>query len=156
MTGTAKKGMTVSMPMADRDSIEWWTAIAEHRLLLQRCDPCGHLRLFPRAICARCGSFEWSDQEAQGSGRVVSWTVVHRAADGRPTPYVVLLVRLGEAEHLVLHGAWPGAPDGSDLAFGLAVQVEFLDVEPSAGGDRVALVAWTASRASACAQAGDT
>ncbi|MFC5950402.1 Zn-ribbon domain-containing OB-fold protein [Pseudonocardia lutea] len=136
-------------PVPDRDSARWWAAVAEHRLLLQRCTACGHLRLLPRAGCGRCGSFDWTDQEAAGTGTVVSWTVVHRAVDGRPTPYVVVLVRLDEADHLVLPGAWAGEPDGSGLAAGLPVRAEYVDLEVPDGTDRVALVAWAACRASA-------
>jgi uncharacterized OB-fold protein len=49
----------------------------ERRLLIQRCTRCGHVPSFPRIACPRClGELEW--QQAVGTGKVVSFTIVHR------------------------------------------------------------------------------
>jgi uncharacterized OB-fold protein len=138
----------------DRDSAPWWAALAEHRLLLQRCTSCATLRWAPRALCSTCGSFDRSWVEASGEGTVASWTVVHRSpSPATPTPYSVLLVRLAEAPNLLVPGGWAGDAAGTDLRTGLPVRAGFRDLPASADADPAALLCWRparASRASAC------
>ena len=118
----------MTRPLADRDSAAWWQAIREHRLQLQQCNDCRTPRWPPRAMCNACTSFDWSWIPASGDGAIASWTVSHRSLQPeRTAPYVVVLVRLAEAENLLLPGSWAGSDDGTDLAVGLPVHVHFLD-----------------------------
>jgi uncharacterized OB-fold protein len=133
----------VNRPLADRDSAPWWAALAENRLLLQRCGACSAPRLVPRALCNACGSFAWSWVQASGDGTVVSWTVSHRTFQpGRPAPFVVVLVRLAESANLILPGGWSGAADGSDLAVGLAVHADYVPCDGEADSPPAALLSW--------------
>ncbi|MEU6422902.1 Zn-ribbon domain-containing OB-fold protein [Streptomyces spiralis] len=139
-------------PTPDRDSAPWWRALADHRLTLQRCDTCGLRRWAPRAMCSGCGGFTWSWETAGGRGTVASWTVSHRAfLPGRPTPYVVLLVRLEEGEDLILPGGWDGPADGTGLRVGLPVVAGYHDLETAAGAEeaddaeRASLLVWHAA-----------
>jgi hypothetical protein len=133
----------MTRPLADRDSAPWWTALAEHRLLLQRCLRCNSHRAVPRAVCNACGSFDWDWSEASGRGTVASWTVSHRSFQpDRSAPYVVTLVRLAEGADLMLPGGWAGAPDGSDLRVDLPVHAAFDDAPIEGDSPAWALLSW--------------
>jgi uncharacterized protein len=108
----------------DRDSHDWWRALANHELLVQTCEQCAVHRWPPRAMCNRCGAMAWQWTQASGTGRVVSW-IVNRHAFSRDLaiPSVVLLVRLDEQDDLILPGAYAGPPDGGDLEVGAKVTV---------------------------------
>jgi len=132
----------VSTPgVADRDSAEWWEALERHELVVQRCHDCGVVRWPPRALCARCGSVEWSWSKATGRGTVASWIVNHHTfGSSFESPYVVLMVRLDDADDILMPGAWAGARDGRDLAAGAHVDASF-DRAP----DGTPRVVWTRS-----------
>ncbi|MFD2469018.1 Zn-ribbon domain-containing OB-fold protein [Amycolatopsis silviterrae] len=127
----------MTRPLADRDSAEWWAALADHRLQIQTCQSCRTHRLVARAMCAACRSFDWEWTEASGEGTIVSWTVSHRAYQPeRTAPYTVVIVRLAEGEGLLLPGGW-----SSDAApsMGMPVRAEFEDVP---GEPPAALLRW--------------
>lgn len=133
----------MTRPLADRDSAPWWAALADHRLMLQRCRLCDRPRLAPRAMCDVCGSFEWEWAQADGRGTVISWTVSHRSFQPEQTaPYVVLLVALTEGAHLVLPGGWAGSQDGSDLEIGLPVRATFRDLPTEGEKAPATLIDW--------------
>ena len=134
-------------PAMERDSTEWWERLSQHELALQRCDGCQLWRWPARAICNGCGSFEWSWAPASGKGTIASWIVNHHSfSDAFTSPYVVLAVRLDEQDDIVMYGSWAGAPDGTDLAVGMPVTVEFEDVAaPDADDDGFSLLRWRAA-----------
>ena len=76
-------------------------AAADERLALRVCGSCGTAQLPPRARCEACGgtAFEWRD--AAGTGRVATFTVMHRSPDQRPVPYVYAIVELDEGPRVV-------------------------------------------------------
>ena len=128
-------------PIPDRDSTPWWTALAEHRLLVQRCSSCAVLRWPARAICNRCGGLDWTWAEASGRGRVASFVVTHRAfSPAHQPPYVVVLARLAEQPDLLLPGGWDGSRDGTDLTVGMPIEASYVDIEPGS-----ALLSWRRS-----------
>ncbi len=135
-------------PARERDSEEWWQALARHELLLQRCDACAALRWPARALCNRCGALAWSWQRASGRGRVASWIVNrHEFGSGPESPYVVLYVRLDEQDDLLLPGGFAGPADGAGLAVGRALVAEFEDLAAPAGEPPLALLRWRLARA---------
>ncbi len=79
-------------------------------LVANRCDNCGALYFDRRNACAKCTGRSFSKQRLAGDGTVRSFTIVHRAAPGVPTPYVSAIV---------------------DLAGGGVVKANLLNVEPS-------------------------
>ena len=130
------------LPYPDRDSRPWWEALARHELVLQSCE-CGTRRWPARAMCNRCGSFEWSWVPATGRGTVASWIVNHHSFNPSfQSPYVVLDVRLDDQDDIIMPGGYAGPGDGSDLAVGLPVVVDFEDVSVPEGTDPVTVLRW--------------
>ena len=121
-------------PITDRDSLPWWEALARHEFVLQRCDSCAAWRWPARAICNRCGSFDWSWQQPSGRATVASWIVTrHAFLPGFQAPYVVLTARLSEQPDIVIPGGYDGPPDGTGLRIDAALTVGFHDVQTDAG-----------------------
>jgi uncharacterized protein len=119
-------------PIPDADSAPYWSAAREGRLVVQRCDSCGHHQLYGRALCASCGGgVSWVD--ASGRGTVASWTVI-RQNYSRPfrnwTPYVVALIDLEEGPRVMtnLVGCNP-----EDVSTGMKVVARFEAVSEDAG-----------------------
>jgi len=126
------------LPVFDRDSRPWWEAVARHELTMQVCERCGRRRWPPRALCNGCGSFSWRWIAASGQGTVASWIVNrHPFFPGMEVPSVVVMVRLDDADDVVVPGGWGGQPDGSGLRIGLPVQVGYEE-----NADGVTLLVW--------------
>jgi uncharacterized OB-fold protein len=89
------------LPPVDAVTQGWWDATREPRLVVQRCQDCGHLQHYPRALCMQCGSLELDWQDVAGFGVVDSFSVVHRGLPGYDAPYVVARVRLDEGPILL-------------------------------------------------------
>ena len=66
----------------------------EVRLLKTVCVECGATYFSSRVACASCGGRELDQQEAGTRGRLVSFTIVHRAAPAVPVPFVSSVVDL--------------------------------------------------------------
>ncbi len=79
-------------------------------LVANRCDTCGALYFDRRNACAKCSGRSFSKEQLADDGKVRSYTIVHRAAPGVPTPYVSAIV---------------------DLSGGGVVKANLLNVEPS-------------------------
>jgi uncharacterized OB-fold protein len=101
-------------------------AAAQGRLVLQVCAGCANAQLPPRARCERCGrtAFEW--QPAAGTGRIATFSVLHRSPDQRPVPYVYAVVELAEGPRVVTNviGCDPAA-----VRIGQPVRVSFGPVD---------------------------
>ena len=87
-------------PPVSRDTLPWWQAAAEHRLVVQTCAACGMPRHPPGPMCAQCGSVDVRWQDLAGTGSVYSYTVVHQAflpSLSAYVPYVVAVLDLDGA-----------------------------------------------------------
>jgi uncharacterized OB-fold protein len=113
-------------PERTPETDEFWNATAEDRLLLLRCDACGVVIWYPRALCPSCGSVSVSWFDASGQGSVYSFTVVHRSSGlfGDAVPYVTAYVELSEGPRVLTNivGCDPDA-----VHIGQAVRVVFCD-----------------------------
>jgi uncharacterized OB-fold protein len=114
-------------PVANADSLPYWNAAREHRLLIRKCKDCGTLHFMPRHLCPEC----WSDQlewvESKGRGSVHSFTVIRRApvaTFAERTPYVVALIDLDEGPRMIANVVGEGA---LSVAIGDQVDVTFED-----------------------------
>lgn len=105
---------------------EWWDAARQGRLLVQRCDACGHHQHHPRPFCLSCRRRDaLGFVEASGRGTLHAFTVVHRSPrDDLDAPYTVALVDLDEGVRLL---TWF---TGEDPRCDLPVRVAFRDGLP--------------------------
>ncbi|XAH22040.1 Zn-ribbon domain-containing OB-fold protein [Xylophilus sp. GW821-FHT01B05] len=113
------------VPVANADSLPYWAAARERRLVIRKCKACSQLHFMPRHLCPHC----WSDQlewiDAKGTGSIHSFTVMRRASDpafAHLVPYVVALIDLDEGPRMMANilGA-----DALESAIGDRVQVTF-------------------------------
>ena len=91
-------------PVADADTQPFWDAVAEQRLVVQRCADCGGWIWQPRPLCPRCHAPDPEWTVVGGAGRLVSWTVIHPPVLPvwqDETPFTVLLVELDEGVRMV-------------------------------------------------------
>jgi uncharacterized OB-fold protein len=118
---------TLPQPVANADSLPYWNAARERRLVIRRCKACGELHFMPRYLCPAC----WSDQlewiDARGTARVHSFSVIRRASDpafASRVPYVVALVELEEGPRMMANIL---GEDALSVAIGDPVKVTFED-----------------------------
>lgn len=123
MTGHAEKFLPKSRPGTE----VYWDACRQHELLIQRCSECGTHQFYPRIFCTSCSSraVEWV--RASGHGKVLTWTVVHRAvseAYAADVPYTIALVELQEGPVMM---SKVSSCESEPVYSGMAVEVSFED-----------------------------
>lgn len=118
---------TLPQPAANADSLPYWNAARERRLVIRKCKSCGELHFMPRYLCPVC----WSDQlewiDAKGTGHVHSFSVIHRASDpvfSSRVPYVIVLIELDEGPRMMANIL---GEDALSVAIGDPVKVRFED-----------------------------
>jgi uncharacterized OB-fold protein len=92
---------SVIPPNPTLDDQFFWDAIADGRLVFQRCAACGVVRHPPAPLCGDCHSTEWDTQESTGHGHVYTWIVSHHPTQPDAEPRVVVLVELDEGIRFV-------------------------------------------------------
>ena len=83
---------------------EFYAWCAREELRLRRCNACREWCHVPRVTCPNCASTDWAWERVKGTGRVFTWTVVHRAmhpAFMDDVPYAVVVVELDEGPRIV-------------------------------------------------------
>ena len=81
----------IMSPSPNVETQPYWDAANAGRLMLKKCNSCGELHFYPRALCPFCyGETEWV--EAQGTGEIYSFSVMQRA----DPPYAIAWVKLDE------------------------------------------------------------
>ena len=126
------------VPIANADSLPYWNAAREQRLVIRRCNDCSQLHFMPRHLCPHC----WSDQlewvDAKGTGSIHSFSIVRRASDpafASLVPYVLALIDLDEGPRMMANIL---GSDALQSAIGDRVQVAF-----EARGDEAKLPQFT-------------
>ena len=101
----------------------FYNACAAGKLVLQRCQSCGHVLFYPRTHCDACQSDQLVWENASGAGTIASYTVVRRGVSADfEAPYVIEMIYLDEGTRLKSQIIETG-PDA--LAVGLSVKVDF-------------------------------
>ena len=121
-------------PRPNAESAPFWRATGEHRFLFQTCRGCGHRQFHPRGRCRACHGRDLDWTEAAGTGRLHSFTVVHRPprpAFQADVPYVLALVDLDEGVRFMAQ-VRNCAPD--DARIDMPVRIAWEDL-----GDGIAL-----------------
>jgi uncharacterized protein len=100
-------------------------------LLLQTCNPCGHVIMYPRHRCPRCHSDDLGWRASGGAGVLHSFTVV-RAVPPKgfedDVPYALGVVKLDDGAQLLARLA-PG-DDGTWDDYACDVRVRFAPAGP--------------------------
>jgi uncharacterized protein len=122
---------TYRKPLPNLDDPEYapfWQAAKEHRLVMQRCSACGHVRWPAGPVCTECLSLEHEWAELSGRGELFSWTSFHQGYHpewAKETPYNVSMVKL-EGGPIMLTNVT--GVDDAELRLGLPLEVWFDDV----------------------------
>jgi uncharacterized protein len=106
-------------------------------LLLQRCNHCGKLNMYPRHACPHCQSTSLGWQKSAGRGVVHSFTVLRAGApEGfeRDLPYALAVVKLDEGVQLL--GRLLPDGDGDWRSFQCDDRVQFTPSSPQSVADR--------------------
>ncbi|MDG2307259.1 MAG: OB-fold domain-containing protein [Candidatus Binatia bacterium] len=112
-------------PGISRESLPWWEAALEGRLVVQSCTACKAERHPPAPCCNRCGSYDQGVRDTAGTGVVYTFTVVHKPLiPGMPEPYVVASIELDGTEGLRVVSNLVEI-DPSEVRIGLEVEVVF-------------------------------
>ena len=59
------------------DSLEFFRALADDKLIGARCEDCGVLTVPQRAICPKCFGISMEIEETSGKGKLVAYTVIY-------------------------------------------------------------------------------
>ncbi len=120
-------------PRKGREEMPHWLAARAGRLVLPWCAGCARFEWPARPTCAACGApVAW--RECAGTGTLLTWSVVHRAASpdwSAATPYVVALVELDEGARLMTNIV---GCDPARLAVGERVRAQYVETtDPELG-----------------------
>ena len=119
----------IDLPEPSREVSEHRAALADGRLMFQRCGRCAHAWLPPREHCPNCLSPAFAWEQASGEAKVVSWVVYHRAyhpAFADRVPYNVVVAELAEGPRLISNVVGIDRDDGLgiDVALRLVTETE--------------------------------
>jgi uncharacterized OB-fold protein len=124
--------MTRIVPEADALSAPFWAGCADGVLRLARCSECRAAAMPPDIVCPACGSLapDYRYEVVSGTGRVRSWTRVHRSfLTGFAVPYTLVDVVLDDAPGVGLVARLAG-DDASGVRPGDRVETVFEEVAP--------------------------
>ncbi|MBW6418520.1 Zn-ribbon domain-containing OB-fold protein [Celeribacter sp. PS-C1] len=110
---------------ANGDSMEYWKAAQEGRLIFQKCASCGEIQFPPRHHCASCWEADLGWTESSGLGEVESYTIVRRAPLPQlrdKVPYVVAAILVEEGPRMLTNLV---GEDALNVAIGAKVKVVF-------------------------------
>ena len=120
-------GLPKPAPAPDGLDAPYWAAVAEERLVMQRCNACGAWQWGPEWICHRCASDDLAFAEVPQTGRIYSyervWHPVHPALNDQG-PYIVVLVEFPDHDGARMVGNLLGDPE-QDVAIGATVRAVF-------------------------------
>jgi len=125
-------------PIPDRDTVAYWQALADGKMVVTHCRDCGHWTWPPRPICSGCHGDNLALDEVKGTGTVYSWIVVHRSTTPdmmQYVPYTLALVRLDEQADIYIPGRFIS---DMDVRRGMKVRVR-----PERITDQLGDLAWT-------------
>ena len=115
------------LPQVNADNRPFWEACREHRLKIQQCESCGHLRWPPAFLCPRCHSQQTKWAAVSGKGSIYTYAVYHQAFQPgfeEEVPYVVAIIELAEGPRMMTNII---DCDPEALCCGLPVEVKWED-----------------------------
>ncbi|MEO7430050.1 MAG: Zn-ribbon domain-containing OB-fold protein [Acidimicrobiales bacterium] len=114
-------------PPFNPEAEPFWTAASEGRLVLPRCDACGHHVWYPRSWCPVCGNQAVTWTQLTGQGTVYAVTVLHKAMGpwAGAAPFAVAYVELAEGPRILANVL---ADDPATVRIGDAVHATFVPI----------------------------
>jgi uncharacterized protein len=113
------------LPTPEGDTIEFWDAAREERLLIRHCLDCDAYSYYPRPFCPKCWSEHIDWYQAGGEGTLYTWSVIYNN-DQPPfrdrVPYVAAIVDLAEGPRMMTNVV--DCPF-DELRVGMALRVTF-------------------------------
>jgi uncharacterized OB-fold protein len=122
----AKERKIIS-PTPFPETMAYWEAAAQGKLLLKKCAVCGEYHFYPRVLCPFCFSDKTEWREAAGAGTIYSFSVTRRSE----VPYAIAYVTLAEGPTMVTNIV---DCDLDTIRIGQAVKLVF---KPSENGQPV-------------------
>jgi uncharacterized OB-fold protein len=108
----------------------FWSAAAEHRLVVPRCTSCGAHRLPPAPFCWRCRAQDVEWDEHDGAGVIYSFTVIRHAVIPPVADALPLIAAVVELDGIdggrLIGNVVDAAPEA--VRIGDRVQVDWYDV----------------------------
>jgi len=125
-------GETPPVPVPSPVTQFFWDGVNEHKLMILRCQACGHFIHYPRIVCNRCQSLDLAPAQVSGNGTLYSHTLVMQAfhpyfAD--KIPYVLAIVALEEDPEVRLTTNIVDCP-ADQVRIGMPLEVVFREVAP--------------------------
>ena len=117
----------VPAPRVLPESLSYWQAADEGRLLVKQCRDCGKVHHYPRDICPHCLSTNTEWLAAAGTGTVYSYSTMGQGEAAYTLAFVTLDEGVTMMSNLV-------GCDPRSLAIGQRVKVVF---QPTEGGHAV-------------------
>ena len=117
----------IPAPRVLPESLPYWTAADEGRLLIKKCKACGEVHHYPRDICPHCLSADTEWLQAAGTGTVYSFSTMGKGEAAYTLAFVTLTEGVTLMSNLV-------DCDPAEVSIGQAVRVVF---KPSDGGHHV-------------------
>ena len=127
-TQSEKKDYVKPIPGASEETLPYWKALTEHKLMLPKCPECGRISFPPRAMCPKCLNFDQVWTELSGKATVHTFSVVYQ--NGAPgfrdeVPYVVGYVTLDEGPQMMTNVI---GIDPKDVKIGQKVEIVYEDI----------------------------
>ncbi|WP_158215347.1 Zn-ribbon domain-containing OB-fold protein [Candidimonas nitroreducens] len=95
---------SVILPEASGAVQMFWQGAASGKLLVQRCQHCGHIWHPPSDVCGKCQSMNIDWVPASGKGVLYSYTKVQHAVHAAVQswiPYILCMVELDEGTRIL-------------------------------------------------------
>ncbi len=111
-------------PVTTEVSSEFWKQAQAGKLVAQFCARCNSYQHYPKPVCGRCWGSDLEWRVLAGTGKVYTFTIVHRgpSKEFSDTPYAVGLVDLDEGVRMM---GGLSAPVLEELHIGDPVRVKF-------------------------------
>ena len=129
---TEPQATTPPLPEPDALTQFFWDGTNEQRLMILRCQKCGHYIHFPRPVCDRCLSEDLAPEQVSGRATLYTYSIPMQPIEPyfiERVPYVYALVELEEEENLKLQTNIIDCPE-DQLEIGMPVEVVFREVAP--------------------------
>lgn len=115
-------------------STEYFSALAEERIVGSKCKDCGAVHLPPRAICSTCLSENMEEVILKGEGELVAYSVVYvpttamiEAGYNKDNPNVAGIVKLVEGPMISAQILGVDASKPAEIEIGTPLRAVFVE-----------------------------